>query len=930
MTRMIERWFPCAEVSANSDKGWGSGNTERNLFTWFAARPTAQAKAAVICSLLPWPDDHSEQVRLQSLVTQAMSGRYAAWNEIRGEILKANPNGANVLDPFSGRGIIPLEAARLGLPASSIDYSPVGVLASHLLTDFPFRDWSQEPIVEFGSVPGRGANAYAEQTLIEPGAGPDRLLTDVEAVFTEVGRRHAESLETFYPSRNGKQPWGYLWAVTLPCQECGRRFPLVGSYDLRKASVKKGGKRGADFNDPGQSFYIEADDATDTFRAIVHEGSPRRTPTLANAIKDGKKVRGKSATCPFASCGHVHPIETHQRLAGEGQGEDILLVVADMDDTVGKLFREPATEEFSAAHSASVQLHTEVPFSPLLPAVPNETIPVLSGATIRPSLYGAKTYGDLMCDRQTLSFVVLARVISDLGTELRKQGLSKDYARALMGYAAANMARKVKYSTRGSTLQLKPGGAVMVNHIFVNESTIAFSYDFFEAGIAEGPGTWNSMIGGSAGAMSTLRNLMADIRGAATVVTQGSATEQPFPDGTFAAVVTDPPYDAMVYYSDSSDLMYAWLKRALYSTWPELSVTPDERGLQDKSLEIIVNEHSKDPTEHRTREHYDTLISKAFSEMRRVVREDGLVTIVFGHGDPEVWQRLLGAITGAGLVMTGSWPARTESGGQQGKANIETTLTMACRPSAQDRSVGSKAQVEADVKAEVKSRIDLWEKSGLAPTDMLMASAGPAMEVVGRYASVVDIAGSPVDPTEYLVVARRAVQEDARIEIDHHPLDTFDARTRFALWWVQLFRKNETAKSELRWQTLAADLDLASVRDLMAETSKGIRFTDSSSVKFKVTQESSAIDVALAMAAAWPEGMEAVGAALADSRREDDPYLWAAVKFLSDRLPESDPDAIAWTRIIRNKSGVAAAAKGISRESSSQQETLDFSVGSLT
>ena len=47
MTRMIERWFPSAEVSANSVKGWGSGNQERGLFTWFAARPVAQATAAV-------------------------------------------------------------------------------------------------------------------------------------------------------------------------------------------------------------------------------------------------------------------------------------------------------------------------------------------------------------------------------------------------------------------------------------------------------------------------------------------------------------------------------------------------------------------------------------------------------------------------------------------------------------------------------------------------------------------------------------------------------------------------------------------------------------------------------------------------------------------------------------------------------------------
>ena len=54
-TRMIERWFPCAEVSEYSAKGWGTGFAEKSLFTWFASRPLAQAKAAVICSLLPWP-----------------------------------------------------------------------------------------------------------------------------------------------------------------------------------------------------------------------------------------------------------------------------------------------------------------------------------------------------------------------------------------------------------------------------------------------------------------------------------------------------------------------------------------------------------------------------------------------------------------------------------------------------------------------------------------------------------------------------------------------------------------------------------------------------------------------------------------------------------------------------------------------------------
>src|SRR5439155_18561126 len=106
MTRMIERWFPCAEVSEASSAGWGSGNTERNLFTWFAARPTAQAKAALICSLLPWPESIADQERLQQLVREAMTGRYAAWEALRAEILAGNPTGLRILDPFAGRGMI--------------------------------------------------------------------------------------------------------------------------------------------------------------------------------------------------------------------------------------------------------------------------------------------------------------------------------------------------------------------------------------------------------------------------------------------------------------------------------------------------------------------------------------------------------------------------------------------------------------------------------------------------------------------------------------------------------------------------------------------------------------------------------------------------------------------------------------------------------
>ncbi|MFB4271352.1 hypothetical protein [Nonomuraea sp. GTA35] len=915
MTRMIERWFPCAEVSANSDSGWGSGKTEASLFTWFAKRPTAQAKAAVICSLLPWPDNDAEQKRLQDLVRQAMTGRYAAWDELRREIIAANGSDVSVADPFSGRGMIPLEAARLNIRAFAVDYSPVAVLASEILTSYPFYAWDKESPLRFGELP----DALYETR--------PRLVRDVEAVFAEVGRRFKSAMLDYYPSVDNRQPWAYLWAITLPCQECGQRFPLTGSYRLRgpKQRPARGG-HGA-YMDPGQSFYIQADRSTGLWKTVVHEGPPKQSPTLAKSLgPDGEPVSGKSAICPF--CTHPHPLAVHRRLANEGHGQDSLLVVADFGTEVSKAFREPTPEEIEATNAASLALSKELPLQPGMSAVPDEGIGPGNNNIIGPSIYGARTYGDLMCDRQTLGFVRLSRIIGQICEEMRDfHGLSNAYVRALSGYLGAVFVRRLRRSTRSTTLQVysdgRPPGAT---DIFLNEGSITFSYDYLETGLAGGSGTWEEL---SERTLRELSDVVPIRQGSAVNVTRGSATALALRARSVAAVVTDPPYDEMIAYSDSSDLLFSWLKRALCQSHPDLWITSDPLGVQEKQDEIIVKRSrglaKAETKDHRTRAHYDNKIALAFKEMRRVVRDDGVVTIVFGHGEPEVWQRLLGSIQQAGLVMTGSWPANTEAGGQQGKANIKTTLTMSCRPVPAGRLPGRKGAVESAIKAEIKRRYPDWERWGLAPADMLMAAAGPAMEVVGRYSEVLDSRGESVDIYTFLPLARAAVQEAMAVEIDHHPLETFDARTRFALWWVRLYGRQVQAKSELRWQTLASSMDLAEVRDLVPDADKGVRFAMANQFKAHVSSESAVIDVALALAAASEEGLAAMGEVLAASGREaDDAYLWAAVQFLADRLPDSDPDAIAFSRVRRARDGIANAAElVIAGDEVRQQRQLD-------
>ena len=229
MTRMIERWFPCAEVSEHSAKGWGAGFAEKSLFTWFASRPLAQAKAAVVCSLLPWPDNPDEQQRLKDLVRKAMTGYDEANTELRAELAKHYPDGARVCDPFSGRAMIPLEAARLGVKSWAIDYSPVATLGGRLLADYPLRDWGSEPDLPFD---GYHAPAADDGQGTLPNTEP-RLLRDVRFVLDLVGECYTQAMGEFYPIIDGKRPWGYVWAVTLPCTSCGNHFPLTGNLKLR-------------------------------------------------------------------------------------------------------------------------------------------------------------------------------------------------------------------------------------------------------------------------------------------------------------------------------------------------------------------------------------------------------------------------------------------------------------------------------------------------------------------------------------------------------------------------------------------------------------------------------------------------------------------------------------------------------------------------
>ncbi|MFI7283444.1 hypothetical protein ACIBOV_24595 [Micromonospora chersina] len=874
--RLIDHWFPCTAVDAAVGTPAGSGRNEKAIFPWFASRPIAQARAAVLTTLLPNDEAHRPWVE-----AAVRHGSAEAFDRLAGAV-RENYQGRTpvVVDIFSGRGMIPLEAARVGATAVGTDLSPVATLAGRLLADWSMRDWSAEAPLPFES----------DGPAVLDFASTHRLVSDTRLLHEEVGRRTRDALAKFYPANpDGRRPWGYLWTVSMPCDQCHRRFPLIGSLVLRHPNNRK--------QDLGQAMSLIT--VGDTWRVEVVDGPANGEPTYSSA---GKK--GKSARCPF--CSHVHTLETVKAKGFAGQYVDEPLLAADFangDGDAKKHFRQLRDEERRAALSASPD---GLPKAGQLSAIPDEAIPTGNVHTVMASGYGYTNYGQLMCDRQTLLFGTLAQHIRACHQEMLDAGISADYANALAGFAAATLMRGLRYATRGARLRChgKPDGSgnnnVQVGDLFSNEAVLSFQFDFFEVGVGKGPGTWAGL---TETGMTPLATHLRGRRGAAARLRRENAMALPFRDGTVDAVVTDPPYYDMIEYADVSDYFYVWLRRILGDVQPDLFAetigTEVAPNLQNKDDEIIVRRVYNGGVRH-DREFYERSLSRAFHEARRVLRPDGHLVVVFGHSDPDAWLRLLGALHDAGFVVTSAWPSRTETS-NTGVASIKVTVTIGCRVAAPQRPIATAAQVDREVATAVKAAVKQWDADGLALTDQLMAAYGPAMEVYGRYSSVLLPNGERASLDRYLTLARTSVRDATALKLDQLPLETFDAPTRFAVFWQRLYGRTDVPKGEARFLAQADNLRLEDMRGaLLTESRSGFKLRLDAPDTF--SDRSSTFEIVRAMAKAWDDGgSETVAAVLAKADRQaNDAHLWAVVAEIVRQLPASDPVAKALTAVQRN------------------------------
>ena len=793
--RLAEVDFPIAEVSRHAvrEKSIRHGHPS-TLHLWWARRPLASSRAVLMALLLPDPcDPHCPSAfnKEARRVLLGMGGRPSGWtDEIKADeglqriILKFIADFANwdhsakqpwldtaralvraahgdaplVADPFAGGGSIPLEALRLGCETFASDLNPVACLILKVMLE---------------DIPRHGPE-LAEQ-LREAG----------ETIRLKAQRE----LGGLYPTDpDGATPIAYLWARTVRCESpnCGAEIPLMRSFWLCRKPKRKWALRVSVDSSDGEQPRIDFD---------VFE------PEEASEVHPGTVSRAK-ATCPCCRA-VLPPDRVRSQLAAERGGADVIFdehgnriggarmtaVVTLRPGEQGRHYRLPTDDDYAAVRKAQARVarlmkEWEAGGKQGLCPIPDEPTPAGGGSgagrAFSVQRYGMLQWGDLFTARQKVALVELG-ALAEGSTRLPRELLAIALNRTADGSASLS-----SWLASGEE----------VKHVFARQA-LPIVWDWGESNyLADASRSWVSAIKSVAKVLES--QFVAPAFGQ---VQQADATDDhPLPDSVADAWFTDPPYYDAVPYADLSDFFLVWLKRSLPDHPLLNNRFNPSNPLSPKAAEAVQDETKQADGRPKNREWFEDTMARAFQEGRRVLREDGVGSVVFAHKTTEGWEALLSGMIRGGWTITGSWPIATEMGSRlraRDSAALATSIHLICRPRAADAGVGDWASVLQELPVRVAAWMKRLQREGIRGADLVFACVGPALEVFSRYRAVETAEGSEVGLPEYLErvwqVVGRAALEQVLGTADAGTLEE-DARLTALFLWT--YQSTEVAEEE--------------------------------------------------------------------------------------------------------------------------------------
>jgi len=386
---------------------------------------------------------------------------------------------------------------------------------------------------------------------------------------------------------------------------------------------------------------------------------------------------------------------------------------------------------------------------------------------------------------------------------MSEEGYDEEYAKAVVSYLGLMLGKLADWN---SVLSVWRPDQERNEHVF-NRQALPMVWDYGERNPFEGNLMSPKGIDNIVSHLSQIPPVQMEEDEKIPKVIQASATELPYPDNYFDAVFTDPPYYDNVPYSYLSDFFYVWLKRSIGDLHPELFMTP----LTPKTKEIVAYSHQEGGFE-AGKNFFESMLKRAFKEIARVLKPNGIATIVYTHKSTSGWETLINSLLDSGLVPTASWPIDTEMKARlraKESSALASSIYFVCRKMEKEE-IGWLKEVKEEIENYIPRKLEtLWEE-GVSGADYYISAIGSAIEIFGKYKKVMDYEGKEITADKLLEYVREIVTDYAVKQILHNGIaEELSPMTRFYLLWRWTYKETRVHFDDARKLAQSTGINLA-------------------------------------------------------------------------------------------------------------------------
>lgn len=791
--RLIEDYLPIETIStaAVSEKSARQAHISM-LHLWWARRPLVAARAAVYGALTQAPLDADDRTRTADFVRALCThpGDETLFSKARQRVLDSHEartgirTPPKVLDLFSGGGAIPLEVLRLGGDAYANELNPVAYLINLCTLVYP-----QKYSVPDANLVGSGRSGKWAGITEEVRHWGNEILARVREQIGDLyplakdssSSRQRESSGQFWSAPdqvpNGfLVPSAYIWTRTVICKKpgCGTAVPLARQTWLCRKSTNSGSRFVA----------VKTRWSRSSKRILYEVVEAERESALGFDPSAGS--RGGETVCPACHAPIDEQYVKAEACAGRF-GVQLIAVVCEPREGRGKRYLDPAAEWESAfsdkkLNERASKIATENGFS--VPDEPLEANP----RSFDVQHFGFTHWREVFTPRQLVAMVAFTAGIRNSHNDMISRGYSLDTAKAVATCLTMVLGRLANQCT--SLCRWQPEFVAGM----LGDAGLPMIMDFAEINpLANSSGAWASALGYVCASIESF----CSVPRSATVV-RGSALSTEWPDRSFDAIITDPPYYDSRSYSNLSDHFYVWHKRSvghLYSSDFAAQLTP-------KKTEAIAASYRHDGNRKAADVFYEGAMQKAFAEAHRLLKPGAPMVCVYAHKTTAGWTTLINAMRAAGFAVVEAWPIEMERKARQNAletAALASSILLVVRRREETETGSYERAVRPELETIVRERVGTLWSSGVQGADLVIATVGAGLRAFTRFGRVEFENGDDVPAETFLAEVETVVLESILERLSNEvvkggsrqTLTGIDAETRFYLLWRYTYRWSE-------------------------------------------------------------------------------------------------------------------------------------------